>query len=250
MLASHRSFLNNRKKVFHAFCYYVSVNLFILVEALMSKEAIEELKSFIEKAKNLQVKSVLNNALQTLEKAVAKESATQACPTATSSETEGKAPQIFTDIAKYAWDQSSKNIKVYFNVPLVNGDQLLDGTLQAKPNSVDFQVKSGKCFYRLSIHPLLKEIDADSSTYKIKADGSVVLTLPKVSAESWSDLKSKSSKLDKAPSFDKEADPQANLMSMMKNMYEEGDDEMRRTIAKAWTEGQEKKSTGLDDMKF
>ena len=30
---------------------------------------------------------------------------------------------------------------------------------------------------------------------------------------------------------------------MMKKMYDEGDDEMKRTIAKAWTEGQEKKQT-------
>jgi len=33
-------------------------------------------------------------------------------------------------------------------------------------------------------------------------------------------------------------------MELMKNMYEEGDDEMKRTIAKAWTESREKK--GLD----
>ena len=32
------------------------------------------------------------------------------------------------------------------------------------------------------------------------------------------------------------------LSQMMKKMYDEGDDEMKRTIAKAWTEGQEKKN--------
>ena len=31
---------------------------------------------------------------------------------------------------------------------------------------------------------------------------------------------------------------------MMKKMYEEGDDDMKRTIAKAWTEGQEKRGAG------
>lgn len=40
----------------------------------------------------------------------------------------------------------------------------------------------------------------------------------------------------------KDADPQAGLMDMMKKMYEEGDDEMKRTIAKAWTESQDKKT--------
>lgn len=31
-------------------------------------------------------------------------------------------------------------------------------------------------------------------------------------------------------------------MNLMKQMYEEGDDEMKRTIAKAWTEARDKKS--------
>jgi len=34
------------------------------------------------------------------------------------------------------------------------------------------------------------------------------------------------------------------LMSMMKKMYEEGDDEMKRTISKAFTESREKSLKG------
>lgn len=41
--------------------------------------------------------------------------------------------------------------------------------------------------------------------------------------------------------MDKNQDPQASMMNMMKKMYEEGDEEMKRTIAKAWTESQDKK---------
>ena len=50
---------------------------------------------------------------------------------------------------------------------------------------------------------------------------------------------SKSKAMDPKPDASK--DPSAGLMDMMKKMYEEGDDEMKRTIAKAWTEGQDKK---------
>ena len=39
-------------------------------------------------------------------------------------------------------------------------------------------------------------------------------------------------------------DPSQGLMKMMKKMYEEGDDEMKRTIAKAWTEGNQKRNPG------
>jgi len=44
------------------------------------------------------------------------------------------------------------------------------------------------------------------------------------------------------PKLDDKADPSASLMNLMKKMYDDGDDEMKRTIAKAWTEGQEKKN--------
>ena len=46
----------------------------------------------------------------------------------------------------------------------------------------------------------------------------------------------------KPPKVDTETadDPSQGLMDMMKKMYEEGDDELKRTIAKAWTESRDK----------
>jgi len=44
--------------------------------------------------------------------------------------------------------------------------------------------------------------------------------------------------------MDDNKDPGDSLMQLMKNMYETGDDEMKRTIAKAWTESREKMNTG------
>jgi calcyclin binding protein len=41
-------------------------------------------------------------------------------------------------------------------------------------------------------------------------------------------------------------DPQASIMKMMKQMYDDGDDEMKRTIRKAWTEAQNKKNDTLN----
>ncbi|KAL8192284.1 hypothetical protein R6Q57_027951 [Mikania cordata] len=43
--------------------------------------------------------------------------------------------------------------------------------------------------------------------------------------------------------LDKERDPMAGIMDLMKNMYEEGDDEMKKTIAKAWTDARSGKPT-------
>ncbi|XP_026391863.1 transcription termination/antitermination protein NusA-like isoform X3 [Papaver somniferum] len=44
------------------------------------------------------------------------------------------------------------------------------------------------------------------------------------------------------PGLEKERDPMAGIMDLMKNMYEEGDEDMKRTIAKAWTDARSGKS--------
>jgi calcyclin binding protein len=43
---------------------------------------------------------------------------------------------------------------------------------------------------------------------------------------------------------EKSEDPQAGIMNMMKKMYEEGDDNMKKTIAEAWTKSNDKKAQG------
>ena len=40
------------------------------------------------------------------------------------------------------------------------------------------------------------------------------------------------------------SDPSEGLMNLLKKMYAEGDDEMKRTINKAWVESREKQSKG------
>lgn len=43
---------------------------------------------------------------------------------------------------------------------------------------------------------------------------------------------------------DDKSDPTAGLMNIMRKMYDTGDPEMKKMIAKAWTEGQENKMKG------
>ena len=45
--------------------------------------------------------------------------------------------------------------------------------------------------------------------------------------------------------MDQSDDPNASLMNMLKNMYEEGDDEMKRSLQKAFYESQNKKEGGF-----
>ncbi|KAD3068891.1 hypothetical protein E3N88_36771 [Mikania micrantha] len=61
----------------------------------------------------------------------------------------------------------------------------------------------------------------------------------------WVDLHFKEDKI--KSNLDKERDPMAGIMDLMTNMYQEGDDEMKKTIAKAWTDARSGKLT--DPMK-
>lgn len=68
-----------------------------------------------------------------------------------------------------------------------------------------------------------------------------------ISGEKWSHLTTTEKRLADRKKHDLEDDletnkddPGAGLMKIMQNMYEKGDSETKRMIAKAWTEGQQK----------
>lgn len=81
----------------------------------------------------------------------------------------------------------------------------------------------------------------------------VIISLAKKVAKDWSHVtgvekRIKESKTSVPDMGDMdEGNPGASLMNLMKKMYMEGDDEMKKTIAKAWTENQQKNVAGLSD---
>lgn len=59
----------------------------------------------------------------------------------------------------------------------------------------------------------------------------------------WSHLTSidKAAKEARLPKIDKDdEDPSSGMMKMLQSIYEDGDDTMKQTIAKAWTESRNK----------
>ncbi|XP_058101085.1 uncharacterized protein LOC131245557 isoform X5 [Magnolia sinica] len=109
-----------------------------------------------------------------------------------------------------------------------------------RPMSVDikFHDVQGKN-YRCAIPKLNKEIVPEQCKVAVKPNR-VIVTLSKASKGNWLDLHFKEDKL--KPNMDKEKDPMAGIMDLMKNMYEDGDDDMKRTIAKAWTDARSGKT--------
>ena len=99
------------------------------------------------------------------------------------------------------------------------------------------KTKKGSVNYRLRLDPLGGFISPAECKINVKSN-SVSLTLKKADAnKTWVDVLYKAKQ---AQEKGKEAskDPQTGLMDMMKKMYDDGDDTMKKTIGEAWTKAQ------------
>ncbi|NXN29410.1 CYBP protein, partial [Nycticryphes semicollaris] len=98
--------------------------------------------------------------------------------------------------------------------------------------------------YTMTFNNLLKPISVEGSSKKIKTD-TVLVMCRKKREEKWDCLTQveKESKEKEKAAYDT-SDPSEGLMNLLKKMYAEGDDEMKRTINKAWVESREKQSKG------
>ncbi|XP_040533458.1 calcyclin-binding protein [Gallus gallus] len=148
-------------------------------------------------------------------------------------------------INNYGWDQSDKFIKIYVSL---NGVQKLPAEnvqVNFTERSFDLLVKNlnGKN-YTMTFNNLLKPISVEGSSRKIKTD-TVLVMCKKKREEKWECLTQveKESKEKEKAAYDT-SDPSEGLMNLLKKMYAEGDDEMKRTINKAWVESREKQSKG------
>ncbi|KAF5472487.1 hypothetical protein F2P56_009203 [Juglans regia] len=154
------------------------------------------------------------------------------------------APKVSSDpalkyvtLGSFSWDQDNDKVKIYVSLEGAEHEKI---ETELKPTSIDvkFHDVQGKN-YRCAIAKLNKEIIPDKCKVVVKPTR-VIITLFKASKGNWLDLQFKEDKL--KPNLDKDRDPMAGIMDLMKNMYEEGDDEMKRTIAKAWTDARSGKT--------
>lgn len=105
--------------------------------------------------------------------------------------------------------------------------------------------------YSLHINNLCEDINTEKSYVKVKKN-MILIFLSKILKENWSCITSTEKKIKDSKNASmtdmatENADPESSLMNLMKKMYQDGDDEMKRSIAKAWTESQEKKSHELN----
>jgi len=208
---------------------------------------LEEFQRLSSEATRPRTKKFLASEIQRIEKEIDNlKNPSNAAATAPSSIS--SAPVLPTvKITTYAWDQSEKFLKLYITVPGAAPGQ--DGRIRfdVQNKSVDLNADdiAGKNYF-FNLKGLLHPIIADGSTFKLKKDEILLMLKKKDDGRTWTYITEVEmiNKEKNKPKMDDNSDPNASLMKMMKQMYDEGDDEVKRNINKAWSENQEKKRGG------
>ncbi|KAK2113616.1 hypothetical protein P7K49_007882 [Saguinus oedipus] len=135
-------------------------------------------------------------------------------------------------ISNYGWDQSDKFVKIYIT---------LTGVHQVPTENVQVH-------FREVILSFGKESKWEELLYDCEQSLETHLfgRQKKVENTRWDYLTQveKECKEKEKPSYDTETDPSEGLMNVLKKIYEDGDDDMKRTITKAWVESREKQAKG------
>lgn len=158
---------------------------------------------------------------------------------------------VYTPIESFAWEQggyNSASVTVYVDLDEV-------GTVKDKvevnfgKTSFDLRVMDlhGKN-YRLVKDNLEKDIIPEESSFVVKKN-KVVVKLQKVKGEysydHWTALTAKKKREDTESS---KKDPMGGIMDMMKTMYEEGDENMKKVIGEAMLKSQRGEKPSAPDM--
>ncbi|XP_037131617.1 calcyclin-binding protein [Syngnathus acus] len=211
-----------------------------------------ELGSLAEKAERKRVQELLKQERMKVEKELAakRQQQEQQARRQTDPASSSKAVVYTVKITNYAWDQSEKFVKIYLtlkNAHMIPSEKV-EVNFTERSFSVLVKELDGKN-HQMSVLNLLYPIDEENSSTKIKTD-MLVIMCKKKATKKWECLTTveKQSKEKDKPKADDNADPSEGLMSMLKKIYTDGDDEMKRTINKAWSESQEKKMRGEEGM--
>ena len=213
------------------------------------EEFVNELETLLPQAKHPMTRSLLQDAInrnKTSSKTVKPQVATstvQIKPT--------------VQVKTYGWDQTDKLVKIYISdIPGLDTAQGSQVVAEFTNSSVNVKVNDlNNRNYNFSITELAGNIIPDSSKAVLKR-GSIIVTMTKTITNPWGEFtmaerKKKEAKKEKEKLDDmskKDEDPSAGIMKMMQKMYDEGDEDMKRTITKAWYESKSGKTPGMPEM--
>ncbi|KAK9707036.1 hypothetical protein RND81_07G168800 [Saponaria officinalis] len=202
---------------------------------------LDELRHLHTIAKRPRIVSLISSEIRNLEKLSKEKAPTVATqchiPNLGAAKVASTPTVHYSTLPSFSWDQDADKVKIYLPLEGVQQEKI---ETNIKPMSVELKIHDvqGKN-YQFAVPKLNKEVAPEKCKILVKPTR-IVVTLVKASKGNWLDLHYKEDKL--KPNLDKEKDPMAGIMDLMKNMYEEGDEEMKKTIAKAWTDARSGKT--------
>ncbi|XP_055389154.1 calcyclin-binding protein [Condylostylus longicornis] len=152
-----------------------------------------------------------------------------------------------TELQEYGWDQSDKFVKIFITLPGVH--DIPEDCVKADFTKTSLIVRIEDLKnknYSLTIKELHSPIDVIKSYKKVKTDMVAIYMKKAEENQKWSHLTltekrlSQLKDMNKDDSNDLKDDPTAGIMNIMKKMYQSGDAETKKLIAKTWIESQEK----------
>lgn len=214
----------------------------------------EELRKLLGLAERQKIRDILSIELRRLETEITainrqKEESTQEKEESvvTPAVVKTAPPRVpTTELRNYAWDQSDNFMKLYVDVKGVEAVPKENITCNFTDRSLSLFCKEvGNKNYVLQVINLAEDIVPDDSYFKIKT-GTVLLMLKKKEVKKkWEYVttteKKVKEKRNKKPEFDDTKDPSEAMIGLLKQMYDDGDEEVKRSITKAWYESREKK---------
>lgn len=217
---------------------------------------IQEIESFIEQSKRPNITRVLKDQLILLRSTYKSEKEKydkEHNQNESQNHIKSDNTTNYVSLMKYSFENSDKFAKVYFIDDFPNLKDHPSDKIKSTFYETGFEVIvndwKGKNF-RFACNNLNKKIVPSESKAKATSTG-LVVSLKKEKTEYWDALEKKKSMISEPSenSMDKSADPTAGLMNMMKEMYQNGDENTKRMIAESWMKAQEGKSMGgMPDM--
>ncbi|XP_076673888.1 calcyclin-binding protein [Andrena cerasifolii] len=202
---------------------------------------IEEINNLLQHASRQRSKDVLGLEIRRLQTELMKsDEGNKVTSTSTNAVSNASDKCYEVKLNNYGWDQSSTRMTLYITLKDVHQLPKEAVICNFTEKSIDLRVlRLDNKNYRLTINDLCEEIDAEQSNVRVKTD-MVIVNLFKRVAKNWSHVTAvekriKELKKNMVPNVGEDTDLGAGLMNVVKKMYQEGDDEMKKTIAKAWT---------------
>uniref|UniRef100_A0A0N4ZK22 Calcyclin-binding protein n=1 Tax=Parastrongyloides trichosuri TaxID=131310 RepID=A0A0N4ZK22_PARTI len=153
-----------------------------------------------------------------------------------------------TKITNYSYEDSNKTLKLYIPIPGAKEASLESFRLNIKSEELAFNATdiNGKD-YEFILKGLYGKVIPEECTFKQKTD-MILIVLKKAKEDKWSTVLKLGDKKKKMDLDTNETNPEEGIMNLMREMYENGDDQMRKTIGEAMMKAREKPGMGMEGL--